>query len=235
MMEKAGFDPTHPAARKPLARLRAFHDVVSRQSGVTFPTLVMNDGAVAYAAASPTTPDPVWRFVQRVWQLYQAATIVDAKEGGPGLRAVIAVGLRAKGRRDGIDAQEAAFAELIDQVATAQMTVAQAKKASRSIRRSFDVVPTLQANFAFARAYLAETGGSKAGLPGPNLYLDAKVFRHGVPDWIEADPPVVWSPDKRPSLSTHFVAVHGFRLVDRAAEHFRTGRELYDVLRHAAS
>lgn len=229
MMERAGFDPTHPNAKTPLARLRAFHRVVREHSSQTFPTLVMNDGAVAHAAVSPRSSETLWTFIQRSWDLYQAATAVDRGNGGPGLRAVIAVGLRAKGSREGIDAQEASFAGLIDQVAQQQIPVERAKLLARSIRRSFDIVPTLQANFAFARAYLAESSGKGGGFPGPNIYLDTKVFRAGIPAWIDSEAPFGWTP-RHASLSTQFIALRGFRDAKGVLDDLRTGDELYPEL-----
>ena len=230
MMDKAGFDPTHPEAKVPLARLRAFHRVVRDHSSQSFPTLVMNDGAVAHAPVAPTSSDRVWSFIQRSWDLYQDASSMDLSNNGPGVRAVIAVGLRAKGSRDGIDAQEASFSGLIDQVAQQQITVKRAKLIARSIRRSFDIVPTLQANFAFARAYVAESSGTAGGFPGPNIFLDTKVFRSDVPDWIIADDPFDWKP-QHTSLATRFVALRGFREARHVLSDFRSGNELYPMLR----
>jgi len=233
MMDKAGFDPTHPAALTPLKRLRAFHRIVREHSSQSFPTLVMNDGAVAHAPVSPSSSEEIWTFIQRSWDLYQAATAVDRGNGGDGLRAVIAVGLRAKGSRDGIDAQEASFAGLLERVAEQQITLERAKKLARSIRRSFDIVPTLQANFAFARAYLAESSGKDGGFPGPNIFLDTKVFRGGIPAWIDADPPFDWVP-KRATLATRFIALRGFKDAGFVLDDFRTGNELYPELRFQA-
>jgi len=234
MMDEAGFDPTHPGAQTPLKRLRAFHRIVREHSSQNFPTLVMNDGAVAHAPVSPTSGEKVWTFIQRSWELYRAATVVDQGNGGPGLRAVIAVGLRAKGSREGIDAQEASFAGLLERVAEQQITLDRAKTLARSIRRSFDIVPTLQANFAFARAYLAESSGTKGGFPGPNIFLDTKVFRGGIPTWVDADPPFEWIP-KRASLATRFVALRGFNDAKFELDDFRTGDELYPELRFHAT
>jgi hypothetical protein len=230
MMEEAGFDPTHPKAKIPLARLRAFHRLVRDHSSRTFPTLVMNDGAVAHAPVAPNSSERVWDFIWRSWSLYQAASGMDQSNGGPGLRAVIAVGLRAKGSREGIDAQEESFSGLIDLLARQQITADRAKLMARNIRRSFDIVPTLQANFAFARAYVAESSGAAGGFLGPNLFLDTKVFRFDVPDWVDAAPPFDWTPKHR-SLATRFIALRGFRETEDALSAFRTGRELYPQLR----
>lgn len=56
-IDKAGFDPTHPDARAPLRRLRDFQAIVYEHSSGGFPTLVMNDGAVAYSNIEPSRSD----------------------------------------------------------------------------------------------------------------------------------------------------------------------------------
>src|SRR3546814_20020971 len=64
-IDKAGFDPAHPLAQLPLRRLRAFHRIVSKHSSAGFPTLVMNDGAVAYSNVELVRSDKVWRSEER--------------------------------------------------------------------------------------------------------------------------------------------------------------------------
>jgi hypothetical protein len=92
-------------------------------------------------------------------------------------------------------------------------------------------VPQLQANFAFTRAYEAEQSGSEGGFPGPNLFLDVAVFKHGVPPWIISGPSNLWKPKKN-SLSTSFIAVREIDKVSADVAHaaFRTGRELQHLL-----
>lgn len=157
---------------------------------------------------------------------------MDRSNNGPGLRAVIAVGLRAKGSRNGIDAQDASSSGLIDQVAQQQITVKRAKLIARSIRRSFDIIPTLQANFAFTRAYVAESSGKSGGFLGPNIFLETKVFRSDVPSWIIADEPFDWIPEHT-SLATRFIALHGFRNAGHVLSDFRSGNEIYPMLQLA--
>lgn len=206
-MEAAGFDPADPAARKPLARLRAFHRIVAKHSDRGFPTLVMNDGAVAYGQIEPGRSDRAWRFIERCRALHGEAMATDMRHGGPGLRGVIAVGLRAKGSSRGIAAQEDAITRIIDDVAAGRITRDEAVTEAKRVRRVFDIVPQLQANFAFARAYLAEQSGSRAGLAGAKLFLDMAVFADGVPDWIGHEAPIDWRPGKKESLATTFIAL----------------------------
>jgi hypothetical protein len=231
MIDAAGFDPTHANARRPLARLRAFHRIVAKHSSGGFPTLVMNDGAVAYSNVEQVRSDKVWRFIERCWALYGEATLTDNRNGGPGLRAVIAAGLRAKGSNRGIVAQDDAIAAIIEDFAAGRLGLDETLTEARKVRRVFDIVPQLQANFAFTRAYEAEQSGTTGGFPGPNLFLDVALFKRGVPPWITAGPLKLWRP-KKASLSTSFIAVTEMGKVPTDVAHaaFRTGRELLSVL-----
>lgn len=230
-IDKAGFDPAHPLAQPPLRRLRAFHRIVAKHSSAGFPTLVMNDGAVGYSNVELLRSDKVWRFVERCWALYEEATTTDLASGGPGLRGVIAVGLRAKGSNRGITAQDRELTAIIEDFAAGRIDKQKALADTRKVRRVFDIIPQLQANFAFTRAYEAEQAGSAAGFRGPNLFLDTTVFAGGVPDWISAGDPIAWAP-KKASLATSFVAVRGIDSVqvETARAALRTGHQLLDLL-----
>jgi hypothetical protein len=144
-INEGGFDPAHPKVRKPLSRLYSFQRIVSKNSSGGFPTLVMNDGAVAHSNVENIRSDKVWRFIERCWTLYNEATAVDARAGGPGLRAVIVVGLRAKGGNRGIIAQEDALTVIIDSLASGEINRDTAVAEARKVRRIFDIVPQLQA------------------------------------------------------------------------------------------
>lgn len=230
-IEEACFDPVHPLAEKPIRRLRAFQRIVRENSTTKFPTLVINDGAAVQTNIEEPRSDKAWLFIQRCWKLYREATDADQRSGGLGLRAVIAVGLRAKGARAGIVAQEEAHAAIIDALVRGEIDRDEAVTRSRNVRRVFDIVPALQANFAFTRAYEAESSGKRGGFPGPNLFLDTMVLKGGTPDWIEAGSPQPWRPDKT-SLSTSFIKVDNIALVDDAIARagLRTGRELRALL-----
>lgn len=229
-LEQAGFDPTHPNAARPISRLRAFHEIVAKHSGPSFPSLAMNDGAAAYCDLGLAPNETLFKFIVGCWKLYCEATATDIAIGGSGLRGVIGLGLRAKGSARGMKAQDDAFASIIEDISAQRIDRAEAIKRARRIRRDFDIVPQLQANFAFARAYEAE---AKAGLPAPNLYLDTLAFTSGAPDWIEVTGEYPWKA-RLPSLSTNFVALSEVREVpdDVALMTLRSGRELKALLQN---
>lgn len=230
-IEEACFDPASHLADKPIKRLRAFQRIVRDNSTTMFPTLVINDGAAAQTNIEEPRSDKAWLFIQRCWKLYEEATDADRRSGGRGLRAVIAVGLRAKGARAGIVAQEEAHTAIIDALVKGEIDRDEAVSRARKVRRVFDIVPALQANFAFTRAYEAESSGKNGGFPGPALYLDTMIFKGEPPSWIDASEPRPWRPAKT-SLSTAFIAVTGINSVDdvTARASLRTGRELRALL-----
>lgn len=235
MMNAAGFDPFHAEARRPIERLRAFQRIVCDHSEGGFPTLVLNDGAVAYADIGLVRTDKLWKFIKRCGDLFDAATVSDQRNGGDGLRAVIALGLRRRGRGDGIRAQQSEYSTIIDDLAAKIIDRDEAKERAKRVRRVFDIVPQLQANFAFTRAYLAETSGSKGGLSPGKLYLDIRVFRHGIPSWAHAGEPVSWVPNSEwlATLATSFVPVGRMTPLDdnQARTALRTGNEVLGLLR----
>lgn len=230
-IEEACFDPADYRADRPIKRLRAFQRIVRDNSTTMFPTLVINDGAAVQTNIEEPRSDKAWLFIQRCWKLYREATDADKRNGGLGLRAVIAVGLRAKGARAGIVAQEEEHTAIIDALVNGEIDRDEAVRRARAVRRVFDIVPALQANFAFTRVYEAESSGREGGFPGPALYLDTMIFKGGTPDWLVAGAAKPWRPSKT-SLSTSFIPIEGMRSTDdsTARANLRTGRELRALL-----
>lgn len=236
MLNSAGFDPTRVEAKAARERLSRFQAVVALHSRTTFPTLVINDGAVAYRDIGLARTDRALPFIERSWDLFQAAREADTEKGRPGnLRGVLAAGLRAKGSNRGILAQNEAMTQIIDDLAMGRISSDEAKRAVWRVRRVHDVVPQLQANFAFARAYTAEQGAKThaAKLSGAKFYLETRILRDGVPEWMAAGDEIHWEPqaDWLATLSTTFVELRG---IDLAADHreraIRTGREMLSSL-----
>lgn len=236
MLDQAGFDPTCPEAKDAIERLRRFQEVVAAHSRTTFPTLVINDGAVAYRDIGQTRTDRAWPFIERCWKLYRAAMDADEKLKGKGLRGVRAVGLRARGSNRGILAQNDAVAKIINDLADDKISREDAIAAAWSIRRVSDIVPQLQANFAFSRAYTAEQGASAGKLEGSRFYLETRVLRHGIPKWMTAGDPIDWKPSAPwlSSLGTTFVEVQAIDpSATNQADAIHTGRDMLPSLRKA--
>jgi hypothetical protein len=60
------------------------------------------------------------------------------------------------------------------------------------LRQSFDVVPRLQANFAFTKAYLADSTGSAGGLAGAHFFVDLSLFEAPPPPWLVLGEKIDW-------------------------------------------
>ncbi|WP_066585086.1 hypothetical protein [Sphingomonas pruni] len=236
MLNKAGFDPTCPEAKAALDRLYEFQAIVAAHSRTTFPTLVINDGAVAYRDIGLLRKDRAWLFIERCWNLYQETSAADRKLKGDGLRGVLAVGMRAKGSNRGIVRQNEEIAAIIDDLAADKITATEAKTAAWRVRRVNDIVPQLQANFAFSRAYTAEQSAidDARKLIESRFYLDTRVFKDGIPDWMTVGQPIHWMPKPHwlSSLATTFVEVQGIEVSAAGREQaIGTGREMLVSMR----
>jgi hypothetical protein len=198
MISDAGFNPLHPEAKQAIARLRKFHEIVAKHSAPRFPTLVMNDGAVAYRDLSLRSRSVTQDFLMRSWGLFQAIKTEDTDLGHPGPRMVLACGFRMRGRRAGMDASRQHLESVFSRLDNGEIDSRQAIQEAAAMRSHFDVVPQLQANFAFTKAYVAESSGSTGGLPGPHFYVDLTIFGGGRPEWIELGPNIQW---RHPSLN----------------------------------
>jgi hypothetical protein len=206
MISASGFNPLHPDAREALARIKAFHHIVAEHSARYFPTLVMNDGAVAYRDLSLRARSPTHDFLMRAWQMFEAVRNADMKGGYPGPRMVLACGFRMLGRRAGLDASRGHFESIVERLQNGKIGAQQAVREAASMRPRFDIVPQLQANFAFTKAYLAEQSGKKGGLPGPALYVDMAIFGNERPPWVDLGPDIDWSHPKM-NLKTVFAEI----------------------------
>jgi len=193
MIANANFNPLHPNSKLALKRLRAFHEIVARHSARTFPTLVMNDGAVAYRDLSFRGSSVTYDFLARAWSLFQSIQTKDHGDGFPGPRLVLASGFRMRGRRAGMDRTNRQFQSVLKRFEDGKIGAEQAITEAGAIRQSFDIVPQLQANFAFTKAYVAETSGKAGRLGGSNFFVEMNLFDSPDPDWITFGPAISWS------------------------------------------
>ncbi len=76
------------------------------------------------------------------------------------------------------------------------------------IRPAFDVVPQLQANFAFTKAYVAESSGSASGLSGAKFFVDLSLFKSRHPGWLQTAGIIDWR-HERLGLTAEFAEVSG--------------------------
>ncbi|HYG47726.1 MAG TPA: hypothetical protein VD846_07265 [Allosphingosinicella sp.] len=219
MIAEAEFNPVHPGARASITRLRAFHRIVAEHSDRQYRTLVLNDGAVAYRDLSLRSSRVTYDFLARSAALSEALRASERRNGWPGARMVLAVGFRAKGSRRAMDAASGQLDSILARLDAGQIGAEEAVREAASIDRYFDVLPQLQANFAFTKAYVADAGGSSAGLAGPRLFVDEAIFDGGVPRWVSSEPAIPFQ-DERLGIKARFVPV------DRLVSPRRSGEEI---------
>ena len=193
MLRAACFDPTEPSAEAALRRLRAFHDVVAKHSGKYLATAVMNDGAAAFRDLSPRSHSVTYDFLRRAFKLFREINRLEQEAGFPGCRCVLAAGFRVRRESNPKMQMFGSIGNYLKkEVDESRMPINQAINQALAVRPFYDVVPELQANFAFAKAYLADSGGSAEGLPGPNFYLDLSIFEELIPSWLKLHDKTDW-------------------------------------------
>lgn len=218
MIGEAGLNPVDPRAKVAVSRLRAFHRIVAEHSGRHFKTLVLNDGAVAYRDLSLRSNGVTHDFLQRSFALFGAISEVEERNGWPGARLIVAAGFRARGSRRGIDAAASRVDRILERMAAGEIAPAEAVREAASIQRYSDGIPQLQANFAFTRAYVADAGGSRAGLGGARMFVDTAMFTDGrPPPWVKAEPAIPFS-EARLGLECAFAPVMGLEAPSRSED-----------------
>ncbi|MEQ3746225.1 MAG: hypothetical protein ABNH53_08340 [Henriciella sp.] len=183
-IKRASYLPTEEDAVSAHERLKVFHKTVAENSRRNYPSLVMNDGAIFYRDLSYRCPSVTYEFILRSWKTYNAVNEMDFALGHPGARMVIAAGFRVRGRRAGLDTSRGHLQSIISRLEAGTISSKQAvHEAMRSTPR-FDTVPQLQSNYAFTKAYAAESAGSAAGFKGPGLFIDlallSEPYQHDV-------------------------------------------------------
>ena len=206
MIAEGQFNPLRQESIRAGQRLRRFHAIVAAKSSRHFPTLVMNDGAVAYRDLSFRSSSVTYDFLRRSWDLFIAIQKDELRASCPGARMVVAAGFRMRSKRGRLDRTAGHFESLVIRLKDGKITADQAIREAVRIRPSFDVIPELQANFAFTRAYVADQSGGKGGLKGPRCFVDRSLFADTLPDWIQFDEPIQWG-HERLGLRVDFVPV----------------------------
>lgn len=233
MIAAAGLNPVDERAKMAVTRLRVFHRIVAEHSGRYYRTLVINDGAVAYRDLSLRDNGVTHDFLQRSHILFEEIAHSERRNGWPGARMVLGFGFRARGSRRGIDEAELRVDRILAQMDAGEIGAEEAVRQAASIQRYSDAIPQLQANFAFTRSYVADVGGSRVGLGGPNLFVDTAMFQDdSPPSWVQCGSPVPFE-DKRLNIQCSFVAVTGLNAPGKIGDRIpglRDGLEIGDAI-----
>lgn len=197
-ISKSYFNPLHPESLSAIRRIKRFHTIVAECSSRNFPTLVMNDGAAAYRDLSLRSNQNTYEFLNSACDLFSKVKAEDTHSGHPGPRAVIAVGFRVLGRKVEADPTTGLLKSILRKFEDGAISANQAILEASRVQRKFDIVPQLQANFAFTKAYAAEDSGKACGIEGSNLFVDSAIFDKDMPAWFKFDEEINW---KHPKLN----------------------------------
>jgi hypothetical protein len=227
MLRQANFDPTDPRTETAIERLGAFHTDVARHSSKYSPSIVMNDGAAFYRDLSPRTGEVTYDFLERIFRLHQEINERELASGFPGARAIVATGFRIRRMRrrqreltDGIGRYLTRAAE------SGRIPIKEAVYKAVTIKPFFDVIPELQANFAFTKAYLADSDGSRAGFIGPRYFVERCMFGNPLPLWLNISEEIAW---QTPGMVTTFAAVLQIDQQAAAKSRYRGVRDAFEI------
>jgi hypothetical protein len=230
MIAEAQFNPLHHRSNEAFQRLHNFHSAVAASSHRHFSTLVMNDGAVAYRDLSMRSRSVTYDFLLRCWGLFERIREMEIAQGFPGARMVLAAGLRMRSSKLDQPTSDKA-ASILDRLRDRKISAEQAIREALRHQEPFGVVPELQANFAFTKAYVADTDGSQGGLSGPEFFVDLSLFAGPSPEWLELGQAVAWR-NERLQLEATFAPIRNIL----EARHLSSGPEgIRDGLQVACS
>lgn len=180
---EAQFNPLDDRAKSSIKRMREFHRIVAEHSNRNFRTLVINDGVAVFRDLSLRSSSVSHDFLMRSWNLFEAINQHETSFGKPGVRMVVACGFRILGRKAVVESNHGKVNSILRRYQDGSLTVEQAIREASTARPSFDAVPQLQANFAFTKAYVAESSGTAGGFAGPNFFLDTSLLKQPNTEW----------------------------------------------------
>ncbi len=193
MLRPVGFNPSAPEAQIAVSRLEEFQAKAAEYADRYQRALIINDGVAYVRQLSPRTVSVTYDFLYRAFRAFQEVNTVEAAKGFPGARMVLAAGPRLRisnATRPAKEHRDAILRKLHDN----KMTAEQAVHAAARIMPYTGSIVELQANFAFTKAFLADQAGSRAGLSGPNFYVDSCVFcDDSPPAWIKVEAEIQWA------------------------------------------
>jgi len=196
MLKDVEFNPLSDNAQISVNRLKSFHDIIRQSSKAkVFNSLALNDGAIFYRDLSPRAKSVTFDFLNRAYKVHEQINKREQELGLPGCRSVVAVGFRIRDKNYTKDDLRSGIGQyLIEQVKSNTISFEEAILKALAIKPCYDVVPDLQANFAFTKAYLADNEGSEGGFGGSSFFIDSSIFGDALPNFIKVS-------DDKPQLN----------------------------------
>lgn len=227
-----GFNPLSKESKAAHRRLKVFHHVIAQHSHRIYPSLVLNDGAILYRDLSYRSNSVTYDFIRRSWGLFQEINKQEKSSGFPGARMVIATGFRVRGRRAGIDRTKGQLKSIFGRLEDGKISTNQAINEAARAQARFDIVPHLQSNYAFTKAYLAESDGSSAGMGGSSCFLDLTLVNTSAGSEIEFAEIIPWE-NSRLGLSANFGRIEMVKHNNKRhiqSHYYRTGLSVAEHL-----
>lgn len=192
MLESVGFDPTSDLAKDAIERLDTFHSHLHSAANKRCTVLIINDGAVLCGDLSKRAVSPTYDFISRSFALHQAVNATEASRGFPGSRCILAAGFRIRRKHLSKIALINGYGKhLVDGAEDGSMPVNQAITSALMLKPFVAAMPEAQANFAFSKAYLADSAGKKAGFLSSGFYLDSALLK-SIPAWLNIESTIQW-------------------------------------------
>jgi hypothetical protein len=229
---EAQFNPLDARAKNSIKRMRDFHRIVAEHSNRNFRTLVINDGVAVFRDLSLRSSSVSHDFLMRSWKLFKDINQHETSSGQPGVRMVLACGFRIRGRKAVVEPDHGQVRSILKRYHEGLLTVDQAIREASTARPSFDVVPQLQANFAFTKAYIAESSGAAGGFAGPNFFLDTSLLKQQDSEWPVGGKLFDWE-HKTLGLKSKFRRVEDLspeKFTNEAGSRLKTGLEVAQTL-----
>ncbi|HHQ4671121.1 MULTISPECIES: hypothetical protein [Aeromonas] len=196
MLRDVKFDPSLLKARVAVQRLNVFQECISKHANKLMPSVVINDGVVLFRDLSPRTGRVTYDFINSVWMLHNAINDIEHQSQHPGVRTVVAAGFRVRRPTNFFESSKKDIGDnLIKRVEQGDISIQHAIYSALTLRSSYDVTPELQANFAFTKAYLAESSGTAGGFSGPNMFIDINILESSKVEWLDLEKPFGWETD----------------------------------------
>ncbi|WP_372574969.1 hypothetical protein [Ruegeria jejuensis] len=229
---EAQFNPLDARAKSSIKRMRDFHRIVAEHSNRNFRTLVINDGVAVFRDLSLRSSSVSHDFLMRSWELFEAINQHEARASQPGIRMVVACGFRIRGRKAVIETDHGKVNSILKRYQDGFLTVDQAIREASTARPSFDAVPQLQANFAFTKAYVAESSGTGGGFAGPNFFLDTSLLKKTDTEWPVGGKAFDWEHNTL-GLKSEFMRIEHLspeKYTNEASSRLKTGLEVAQTL-----
>jgi len=226
MLEIGKFDPSCEETVEAVTRLDYFHELLHKNTKRLFPIFIMNDGACLFRDLKPRTSSVTYDFIIKCINLFEQINKVEHKNGFPGARMVIATGPRIRSKMKDL-VKNNHIDSILQRYKEHLISAEQAIHESFRARSEYGLISELQANFAFTRAYLAESGGKSKGFPGNNCFIDRKILKNYCLFGIDAENSI---PLNDLGLNTDFFKIGDFNTGNVSASDFNSGYEICELL-----